>query len=585
MNTILSKKQIINSTYEVKFFIGGDSYFEKYRVKGKDDKNYLLKLYNSSKLSTYDFNQNNLVEVQILSSLNNNNIVKLIDHGEYVQDNQKYHYIVFNFISGETIKDKFERDGFFSQYSAVPVIIYLLEILSDLHKKNPAVIHNNINMDSVWLDYSNAEKPVLSDFGFARYITSKSNSLNLKRLNPFYIAPELYNGIFTPQSDIFSVGALLYHMIFGIPPWHIEIPAYQHTEEKFINLINEKREGELTFALKDFNVIEDTFLQEVIKKALAINIDDRFKSADEFIKALKRETVIEGRKKTVVKKAKTKKGAGFSAIAGMKELKSILENDVIKALNEPELYKEYGVTIPNGMLLYGPPGCGKTFISERFAEEVGFNFLELKPSDIKSKYINETEEKISKIFQEAEKKAPTIIFIDEIDAVVPSRESNLHQMQAGPVNEFLTQMSNCSEKGIFVIAASNRPEKIDPAILRRGRIDRIIYVPPPDFEARKEMFKIYLKNRPIDLAINYEELAKKTENYVSSDIKFIVDEASRNALKSRERITQEILENVISVTRPSVSKKEIDRYKKLKDELENNNDNNDLGGRKPIGFR
>ena len=157
-------------------------------------------------------------------------------------------------------------------------------------------------------------------------------------------------------------------MIFGIPPWHIEIPAYQHTEEKFINLINEKREGELTFALKDFNVIEDTFLQEVIKKALAINIDDRFKSADEFIKALKRETVIEGRKKTVVKKAKTKKGAGFSAIAGMKELKSILENDVIKALNEPELYKEYGVTIPNGMLLYGPPGCGKTFISERFAE-------------------------------------------------------------------------------------------------------------------------------------------------------------------------------------------------------------------------
>ena len=586
MNSILSKKQKINSIYEVQFFIGGNNYFEKYRVKNNSGKTLLLKLYNSSKISSYDFSNGNLLEVEILASLNIKNIVKLIDSGEYVKDNQKYHYIVFKFVSGETIKDKFQREGVFSQYSAVSTIVYLLETLSELHKKSPAIIHNNINLESVFLDYSNAEKPILTDFGFARYITSKSNSVDLSRLNPFYIAPELYNGIFTPQCDIFSVGALLYNMIIGIPPWYIEIPPYQHTQENFINAINEKRKEELSFGLKELTNFNDEHLQEVIKKALAIRIDDRFKNTEEFIKALKKETVIEGETKTETKKAKVKKGAGFSAIAGMQELKDILYNDVIKALNEPELYKEYGITIPNGMLLYGPPGCGKTFISQRFAEEIGFNFLELKPSDIKSKYINATEEKISEIFKEAEKKAPTIIFIDEIDAVVPNREGDLHQMQAAPVNEFLAQMSNCSERGIFVIAASNRPEKIDPAILRRGRIDRIIYVPPPDFEARKEMFKLYLKKRPIDLGLNYDELAKKTENYVSSDIKFLVDEASRVALQARVRITQEIFDKVISQTKPSVSRTEIEKYEKLREKLEDKEQKNDKHNkRRPIGFR
>jgi transitional endoplasmic reticulum ATPase len=583
---ILNKKEVINSAYEVQFYIGGDAFYAKYRVKGKDGKTYLLKLYNSSKLSKNDFSNNNLLEVEILTSLNLDNSVRVVNVGEYVKDNKKYHYIVLDFISGETLQDKLERDGVFSQYSAVPLIIYLLETLQKIHKKSNSIIHNNINPSNIYLDYSNAEKPILTEFGFARYITSKSNSVDLNRLSPFFIAPELYNGICTPQSDIFSVGALLYNLVMGIPPWYIEIPKYQHTQEKFIDAINEKRNHQLNFGVKGIEEFNDEHLIGVLKKALAINIDDRFKNADEFIKALKREVVLEGGNKTEPKKAVKKKGAGFSAIAGMKELKDILYNDVIRALNETELYESYGITIPNGMLLYGPPGCGKTFISEKFAEEVGFNFLQLKPSDIKSKYINATEEKIGEIFKEATEKAPTIIFIDEIDAVVPSREGDLHQMQAAPVNEFLAQMSNCSEKGIFVIAASNRPEKIDPAILRTGRIDRIIYLPPPDFDARVSMFKLYLKKRPIDLSLNYEKLSEMTKNYVSSDIKFLVDEASRKALKLEARITQEIFDKVIAETKPSVSHRELTKYEKLKDKLEDNKQKplEELK-RKPLGFR
>ena len=194
--------------------------------------------------------------------------------------------------------------------------------------------------------------------------------------------------------------------------------------------------------------------------------------------------------------------------------------------------------------------------------------------------------KIGEIFKEAIEKAPTTIFIDEIDAVVPNREGDIHHMNASPVNEFLAQMSNCSEKGVFVIAASNRPEKIDPAILRTGRIDRIIYLPPPDYEARILMFKLYLKKRPVDLSVNYEELAELTENYVSSDIKFLIDQASRTALKNKERITQETLVNTISLTNPSVSYSELKKYELLKEKLEDKKQKTkETKARKSVGFK
>jgi len=589
MEQLLQKKQLINSTYEVQFFIGGTDLYQKYRVKGKDGKTYLLKLYNSSKLPSANFSGGNLLEVEILSMFNTPNIIRLVNNGELILDSCKYHFIIFDFIPGETLQDKLKRKGAFSPYAEVPLITQILEILEKIHKHPKIIIHNNINPGSITLDYRDEKEiPVLTDFGFARYISSKSNSVDIQGLNPFYIAPELYNGIFTPQSDIFSVGALFYHLLIGLPPWYVEIPKFQYTPEKLKSEIHKKRLEPLTFGLRGVLGLEDEHLIETIKKALALNVDERFKDTTEFIKALKREVVLSAKeeKKAPVMKATKKEGEGFSAIAGMQNLKDILYNDVIRALNEKELYERYGITIPNGMLLYGPPGCGKTFISEKFAEEVGFNFIQLKPSDIKSKYINATEEKIGEIFREAIEKAPTTIFIDEIDAVVPNREGDLHHMNASPVNEFLAQMSNCSEKGVFVIAASNRPEKIDPAILRAGRIDRIIYLPPPDFEARVSMFRLYLKKRPIDLGIDYEELASLTENYVSSDIKFLIDEASRYALKNKERITQSILRNTITMTPPSVSFAEIKKYEQLKSKLE---DKKQKGTeeikRKPVGFR
>ena len=570
---VLEKNEQLEAGYSVKFYIEGDDVFQKYRVIGDDGNTYSLVIYNSAKLPAERFSVNGLVEADVLALFDAASIIRHVDSGQMVKGRHKYHYIVTNFVSGESLQEKLQRDGAMSQYAAVPIVIELLRALDVLHDHPKVIIHNNVNARSVSLDYSeDSNKPVLSGFSAAREIASKVNTLELQSLSPFYIAPELYNGVFTPQSDVFSAAALLYHLIVGIPPWHIELPKFQHTEDKHVQAIADNRQRELTFDVSGSESLLDEQLKDTIRTALALDVDQRFLSAQDFIDALNGKAVvatsnaepITGQIKTGEKKS----GSGFAAIAGMQELKDMLDNDIIRALNEAELYASYGVTIPNGMLLYGPPGCGKTFIAERFAEEVGFNFLQLKPSDLKSKWVNDTELKIAAVFKSAVDNAPSIIFIDEFDAVVPSRGGDLHQMNASAVNELLTHMSNCSERGVFVIAASNRPEKIDPAILRTGRIDRIVYLPPPDYEARALMFELYLEQRPVDLGVDYESLAALTANYVSSDIKFIVDDASRAALKTRARITQATLERVIAETRPSVNSAEIERYRLLKDTLE-----------------
>jgi len=256
-------------------------------------------------------------------------------------------------------------------------------------------------------------------------------------------------------------------------------------------------------------------------------------------------------------------GKGFDNIAGMHDLKETLYHDVILPLTEKELYEQYKVSVPNGMLLYGPPGCGKTFIAQKFAEEVGYNFVLVNPSDLASTYVHGTQEKIGRLFKEAREKAPTIIFIDEVDAILPKREGDLQHSYASEVNEFLARMTECGKEGIFIIAATNRPDKIDSAIIRTGRLDKVVYLNPPDRMARIEMLHLYCKGRPLDV-IDFEKLADLTESYVSSDISFLVNESARDALKERTKISQRHIENTIQRHPPSVSLKQIKFYERFK---------------------
>ena len=587
---ILSKGTIIANQYEIQFPIGSTYFVNSYRAKDKAGNIIRIELINLASLPSSFFDCNGeLIQVSILKKILHTNISALKEEGEIIIDKQKFAYLMFDFISGETLSGKLKREIKLSPYEVVPIIIELLEAIDYLHNLPNPIIHNGISPSSVLLDLSsNREKPILIGFEQARTIQDSKQSISILALSYFHSAPELLNSVFIPQSDLFSVGALLYHLLFGIAPWYNENILNQPFG-KIKGLIEQERTKQLNFDFVDEDEIDDQ-LKFTLIKALSIDIEDRFKTAEDFAKALKHEIIIENQdnKKTLVKsleKREKKSGAGFDQIAGMSELKEILYNDVIRALSEKELYASYGITIPNGMLLYGPPGCGKTFIAEKFADEVGYNFVMIKPSDLKSKWVNATEENIGKLFKSAETNAPTIIFIDELDAIVPSRDGELNHGAASAVNEVLAQMTNCGDRGIFVIGATNRPERIDTAILRAGRIDKTIYLPPPDRTAREAMFKLYLKTRPIDLAVDYEKLAALTENYVSSDIKFLIDEASRKALISKCRITMQILETVISENKPSVTIKEINKYESLKRLWDNERLNiQEKSNRTPIGF-
>lgn len=585
VQSILSKGQTIGDKYKVTFFLKKGSYAETYRIKDQEGKTKLLKLFSYSKLDRTQFNSNgDILEIEILKNIKHPNLVKYCDNGDLLIDSQKYAFVVLDFISGETLADKMKREQTFNSYEAKNIVSGVLNGLNYLHNLDNPIIHNDITNLNIMTDLSGkVEVPKIIDLGYARYLSQSNKDFLKDGLNPFYQANESFNKVFSVQSDIFSVGALYYHLLEGLPVWFVEISKYKSEQIKLEDAVLEERRKSLRFENK---IDEQT--QNIITKALQPDAENRFKSIKEFIQAINGELEVqqlsEPKEASKPKLKEIKKGKGFSAIAGMQELKDTIQLDVIDALNEKERYAEYGLTIPNGMLLYGPPGCGKTFFAERMAEEIGFNFYQINPSDIQSKFVNASQENIKNLFDEARENAPSIIFIDELDAMVPNRnDSNVNHMNTSAVNEFLAQMNNCGDDGVFIIGATNRPNSIDPAILRAGRLDKVIYLPPPDFEARELMFKLYLEKRPREVGLDYSVLAKATEKFVSSDIKFLCDEASRKALKMKSRISKEILLETINSNRPSISLKELNSYVAIKAKMEGLAENKNEGP--SIGFK
>jgi AAA+ superfamily predicted ATPase len=248
-------------------------------------------------------------------------------------------------------------------------------------------------------------------------------------------------------------------------------------------------------------------------------------------------------------------GQGLDKVAGMHALKDLLRREVIDPVRNPEPYRQYGLSIPNGILLYGPPGCGKTHIARQLAEELGHYFVEIIPSELASPYIHQSVMRIRELFDSAAEQAPAVVFIDEFEALVPSREGlgGHQQYKSEEVNEFLAHLNSCSEKGIFVIAATNQPQKIDPAVRRTGRLDKLIYVGPPDLEARREMLAFHLEGRPLAPDTDIEALAETVNGYSASDLRFLVDEAARDALRIRQPISSQSFKSAMARIQPSVT--------------------------------
>ena len=248
----------------------------------------------------------------------------------------------------------------------------------------------------------------------------------------------------------------------------------------------------------------------------------------------------------------TKNPIQWEGVAGMRELKLALEADVIMPFLEPDIYRKYRVPLPNGILFYGPPGCGKTFIARKLAAMLKYHFIELKPSDLASIYVHGTQGKIGDTFREAEAAGPTLLFFDEIDAFIPPRNRESSHHYSAEVNEFLAQMNECAARRILVIGATNYLSRVDVAVRRPGRFDKKIYVGPPDLEARIEAVKLYMRERPQE-AIDLFSLLEDKQWYSFADLEFVVNQAARDALQPRQLITYRHLEDAFKRIQPSIN--------------------------------
>jgi AAA+ superfamily predicted ATPase len=226
----------------------------------------------------------------------------------------------------------------------------------------------------------------------------------------------------------------------------------------------------------------------------------------------------------------------FEDVGGMASVKDEIRMKIIYPLTHPELYRAYGKSAGGGILMYGPPGCGKTLIARATAGEVKAGFLAVGINDVLEMWIGQSERNLHEVFERAREHAPCVLFFDEVDALGASR-SDLRQSSGRQViNQFLAEMDgvNSANEGVLILAATNAPWHLDPAFRRPGRFDRILFIPPPDQPARASILRILLEGKPAQ-TIDYDHTAKKTDGFSGADLKAVVDAAVEQKLREALR--------------------------------------------------
>lgn len=226
----------------------------------------------------------------------------------------------------------------------------------------------------------------------------------------------------------------------------------------------------------------------------------------------------------------------FKDVGGMDKLKDEIQIKIIHPTKHPEIYRAYGKRAGGGILMYGPPGCGKTYLARATAGEIGASFINIGIHDVLNMYIGQSERNLHAMFELARRTAPSVIFIDEVDALGANRSDMKHSAARYVINQLLSEMDGVDSinGGVLILAATNAPWHIDPALRRPGRFDQILFVPPPDVAARAEIMRVLLRDKPTD-PIDVDQIAKKTGGFSGADLKAVVERAIDDKLREAMR--------------------------------------------------
>lgn len=564
--------------YVIHSFIKKGAVAESYTVLGPDDMMYFMKIYDFGSIPHEQmFQGKEVYEIQLckeLSSDENENVVRYVDNGEIRKGEKRYHYLVTVFYRGISLLEAVRKEGPFDLEDAAQIVLCVLAGLSFIHSR--ALIHNDIRPTNILLQEleDGMLLPTIIDLGHISYMVKGRPTFFDDDLMPYFRAPETFRSVYTVKSDIFSTGALLYFLIFGKAPWEdLDLRPYEGDKQKVANEVKKARKKELILETDEVKLPD--YMKAILQKALAKKPNDRFGSVAEFAQAIGKQIMPElakqlddtemadnenaGTQQQCVNAMQItfKKGSGngFDMVTGRDDLKEQLRKEVLFALQNPEKARIYQLPAINGVLLYGPPGCGKSLVLESFAEELGFNYTMIKAAEFGNIYQDGVLDNLQRLFDAAEIKAPFVLCFDELEFLAPN--PNVDNEEVGvttQISSLFGMLNECSNKGVLVVATTNRPDMIDQTIMRVGCFDRVFFVPQPDFEARKDIFREHLKDRPCE-ELDFDELAKMSDDFNAGDITEAVNEAAMTAAYNDVPISQKILVDVLKYKNPTYSTK------------------------------
>lgn len=462
----------------------------------------------------------------------------------------------------------------------------------------PTNMKYNLTPDNLFISRESDGSPKLLILDLESAFSVEADITNDYKINADtrYLPPEIFCNIFNDKSIVYTFAMLVIFSLRRSLPESYNKTGYLF--EPLIGILNDKDR-----ILEDVNVSEEK--RSLLLEALDPNPGNR-PTYDEFTRkwsnCIEPETssnstdtsMRDGTSNNLDLGAPNKfdamfrkgTGGGFKDIAGMEELKNRLLHTLIYPVKYPEIAETYGIKMPNGIMMYGPPGCGKSFLAEKFCEEINCLYIVIKASDLGGQWHREGLSNIGELFSAAERQSkmnnsPVCIILNEADGIIQIRNQEMSSGAAAETNQFLTELETCSQRGIIVIATSNDPRQIDPAALRSGRLgDMSIHIPLPDAETKGAILKMELSKRPCK-AIDIDEMIVLTKNFTSSDIAEIARKsavyAMSHMISSIEKgtptltvpITGDIVRKVIMETTPSIPDYELQKQIQIHESFSN----------------